>query len=185
MPPAQALPGRAWRVWSIGLLGFSSGLPLALSSATLQAWFTTSGLSLKAIGWVTLIGQAYIFKFLWAPLLDRLPLPWLGRRRGWIVLMQLLCALALFCMSFYTPEGAATTIAFFGVLLAFASATQDIAYDAHRTDLLPPAERGCCRGSPRCPRDGTPPSAPTEQPFPAASGSGWRWPGHSLPIRRC
>lgn len=139
-PPS--ITGSGWRVWSVGLLGFSSGLPLALSSATLQAWFTTSGLSLKAIGWVTLIGQAYIFKFLWAPLLDRLPLPWLGRRRGWIVVMQLLCALALFCMSFYTPESAATTIAFFGVLLAFASATQDIAYDAHRTDLLQPAERG-------------------------------------------
>jgi len=136
------MPGRNWRVLSIGLLGFASGLPLALSNPTLQAWFTTAGLSLKAIGWVTVISQAYVFKFLWAPLLDRLPLPFLGRRRGWILLMQLLCGVALFSMSFYTPQGAATTIAFFGVLLAFASATQDIAYDAHRTDLLPPAERG-------------------------------------------
>lgn len=135
-------PGRHWRVLSIGLLGFASGLPLALSLSTLQAWFTTAGLSLKAIGWVTLISQAYVFKFLWAPLLDRLPLPFLGRRRGWILLMQLLCGAALISMSFYTPQGAATTIAFLGVLLAFASATQDIAYDAHRTDLLPPAERG-------------------------------------------
>ncbi|PWK92624.1 AmpG family muropeptide MFS transporter [Fulvimonas soli] len=140
-PPAAA-PGRGWRVLSVGLLGFSSGLPLALSLSTLQAWFTTAGLSLKAIGWVTLIGQAYVFKFLWAPLLDRLPLPFLGRRRGWILLMQLLCGGALLAMSAYTPQGAATTIAFFAVLLAFASATQDIAYDAHRTDLLPPAERG-------------------------------------------
>ena len=136
------MPGRNWRVLSIGLLGFASGLPLALSNPTLQAWFTTAGLSLKAIGWVTVISQAYVFKFLWAPLLDRLPLPFLGRRRGWILLMQLLCGVALFSMSFYTPQGAATTIAFFGVLLAFASATQDIAYDAHRTDLLPLAERG-------------------------------------------
>jgi PAT family beta-lactamase induction signal transducer AmpG len=135
-------PGRGWRVLSVGLLGFSSGLPLALSLSTLQAWFTTAGLSLKAIGWITLIGQAYVFKFLWAPLLDRLPLPLLGRRRGWILLMQLLCGGALLAMSSYTPQGAATTIAFFAVLLAFASATQDIAYDAHRTDLLPPAERG-------------------------------------------
>jgi PAT family beta-lactamase induction signal transducer AmpG len=137
-----ALPGRPWRVASIGLLGFASGLPLALSSGSLQAWFTTAGMSLKAIGWVTLIGQAYVFKFLWAPLLDRLPLPFLGRRRGWIMLMQLLCGAALISMSFYTPQLAAPTIAFFGVLLAFASATQDIAYDAHRTDLLPPTERG-------------------------------------------
>jgi PAT family beta-lactamase induction signal transducer AmpG len=133
---------RNWRVLSIGLLGFSSGLPLALSLSTLQAWFTTAGMSLKAIGWITLIGQAYVFKFLWAPLLDRLPLPWLGRRRGWIVFMQIICAAALISMSFYTPHDGASTLAFFGVLLAFGSATQDIAYDAHRTDLLPPAERG-------------------------------------------
>lgn len=135
-------PGRHWRVLSIGLLGIASGLPLALSLSTLQAWFTTAGMSLKAIGWITLIGQAYVFKFLWAPLLDRLPLPFLGRRRGWILLMQLICGGALISMSFYTPQGAASTLAFFGVLLAFGSATQDIAYDAHRTDLLPPAERG-------------------------------------------
>ena len=143
VPAASApMPGRHWRVMSIGLLGFSSGLPLALSGPSLQAWFTTAGMSLKAIGWITLIGQAYVLKFLWSPLLDRLPLPWLGRRRGWIVLMQLLCGVALISMSFYTPQGAASTLAFLGVLLAFASATQDIAYDAHRTDLLRPAERG-------------------------------------------
>ncbi|MEP6898549.1 MAG: MFS transporter [Rhodanobacter sp.] len=141
-PPDVPLPGRGRRVLSIGLLGFASGLPLALSLSTLQAWFTTAGMSLRAIGWITLIGQAYVFKFLWAPLLDRLPLPFLGRRRGWILLMQLICAGALISMSFYTPQGAASTLAFFGVLLAFGSATQDIAYDAHRTDLLPPAERG-------------------------------------------
>ncbi len=127
---------------SIGLLGFASGLPLALSLGTLQAWFTTAGMSLKAIGWITLIGQAYVFKFLWAPLLDRLPLPFLGRRRGWIFLMQLVCGAALIGMSFFSPQGAGSTLAFLAVVLAFGSATQDIAYDAHRTDLLPPAERG-------------------------------------------
>ncbi|MDE2154777.1 MAG: MFS transporter [Xanthomonadaceae bacterium] len=140
--PDPPLPGREWRILSIGLLGFASGLPLALSLSTLQAWFTTAGMSLRAIGWITLIGQAYVFKFLWAPLLDRLPLPWLGRRRGWILLMQLICGAALISMSFYTPQGAASMLAFLGVLLAFGSATQDIAYDAHRTDLLPPTERG-------------------------------------------
>ncbi|GAP64758.1 AmpG-related permease [Mizugakiibacter sediminis] len=139
--PAAA-PRLNWRLLSVGLLGFSSGLPLALSGSTLQAWFTTAGLSLKAIGWITLVGQAYVFKFLWAPLLDRLPLPFLGRRRGWILSMQLLCAAALVGMSLHTPQDAAATLAFIAVLLAFASATQDIAYDAHRTDLLPPAERG-------------------------------------------
>jgi PAT family beta-lactamase induction signal transducer AmpG len=143
--PAETVaivPGRNWRVLSIGLLGFASGLPLALSGSALQAWFTTAGMSLREIGWITLIGQAYVFKFLWAPLLDRLPLPFLGRRRGWILLMQLLCGAALISMSFYTPQGAASALAFLGVLLAFASATQDIAYDAHRTDLLRPKERG-------------------------------------------
>ena len=140
--PSVAATGRNWRILSIGLLGFASGLPLALSGSALQAWFTTAGMSLRDIGWITLIGQAYVFKFLWAPLLDRMPLPLLGRRRGWIFMMQLLCGAALISMSFYTPQGAASTLAFLGVLLAFASATQDIAYDAHRTDLLRPEERG-------------------------------------------
>jgi len=139
---SMPLSGRNWRILSTGLLGFASGLPLALSNSTLQAWFTTAGLSLKTIGWVTLIGQAYVFKFLWAPLLDRVRLPFLGRRRGWVALMQLLCSVALLAMSAYEPQGAAATIAFFAVVLAFASATQDIAYDAHRTDLLQPDERG-------------------------------------------
>lgn len=138
----SATPGRNWRILSIGLLGFASGLPLALSGSALQAWFTKAGMSLRDIGWITLIGQAYVFKFLWAPVLDRLPLPFLGRRRGWILMMQLLCGTALLSMSFYTPQGAAGTLAFLGVVLAFASATQDIAYDAHRTDLLLPEERG-------------------------------------------
>jgi PAT family beta-lactamase induction signal transducer AmpG len=144
MPTESTVPamGRNWRIVSIGLLGFASGLPLALSGSALQAWFTTAGMSLRDIGWITLIGQAYVFKFLWAPLLDRLPLPFLGRRRGWIFMMQLSCGAALISMSFYTPQGAASTLAFLGVLLAFASATQDIAYDAHRTDLLRPRERG-------------------------------------------
>ncbi|TAL94642.1 MAG: MFS transporter [Rhodanobacter sp.] len=140
--PTVATMGRNWRILSIGLLGFASGLPLALSGSALQAWFTTAGMSLRDIGWITLIGQAYVFKFLWAPLLDRIPLPLLGRRRGWIFMMQLLCGAALISMSFYTPQGAASTLAFLGVLLAFASATQDVAYDAHRTDLLRPEERG-------------------------------------------
>ncbi|MGH8117898.1 MAG: AmpG family muropeptide MFS transporter [Rhodanobacteraceae bacterium] len=139
---AAVVRGRNWRVLSIGLLGFSSGLPLALSNPTLQAWFTTAGLSLKDIGWVTLTGTAYVFKFLWAPLLDRFQLPWLGRRRGWILLMQAVCGLALITMSFNTPEGAAVTLVFLAVVVAFSSATQDIAYDAHRTDLLRPEERG-------------------------------------------
>lgn len=144
--PAGAAPfgdrASTWRIVSIGLLGFASGLPLALSGSALQAWFTTAGLDLRTIGWMTLVGQAYVFKFLWAPLIDRFAPPWFGRRRGWILLAQATCAAALLGMSLHEPTGAAATIAFLAVVLAFASATQDIAYDAHRTDLLLPAERG-------------------------------------------
>jgi PAT family beta-lactamase induction signal transducer AmpG len=140
--PADPARGRNWRILSIGLLGFSSGLPLALSNPTLQAWFTTAGLSLKDIGFVTLTGAAYTLKFLWAPLLDRFELPWLGRRRGWIALMQLVCGATLVAMSFQTPQGAAAVLVLLAVVVAFSSATQDIAYDAHRTDLLRPEERG-------------------------------------------
>jgi PAT family beta-lactamase induction signal transducer AmpG len=139
---ATSIRGRNWRILSIGLLGFSSGLPLALSNPTLQAWFTTAGLSLKDIGWVTLTGVPYLFKFAWAPLLDRFSLPWLGRRRGWILVMQAICGSTLVAMSFKTPQGAAVVLVFLAILVAFSSATQDIAYDAHRTDLLRPEERG-------------------------------------------
>ncbi|MGH8113467.1 MAG: AmpG family muropeptide MFS transporter [Rhodanobacteraceae bacterium] len=140
--PVVVARDRNWRILSIGLLGFSSGLPLALSNPTLQAWFTTAGLSLKDIGFITLTGTAYVLKPLWSPLLDRFQLPWLGRRRGWILLMQAICGLALMAMSFNTPQGAAMGLVFLAVLVAFSSATQDIAYDAHRTDLLQPVERG-------------------------------------------
>lgn len=127
---------RARRLTVIAVLGFASGLPLALSGGALQAWFTTSGISLKAIGWATLIGQAYVFKPLWAPLIDRYALPLLGRRRGWILACQLACAACLFGMSLYDPAGSMSAIVFLAVLLAVFSATQDIAFDAYRTDVL-------------------------------------------------
>lgn len=127
---------RSRRLMTIALLGFASGLPLALSASALQAWLTTAGLSLKAIGWATLIGQAYVFKPLWAPLVDRYAFPLLGRRRGWILLCQLGCAACLFGMSLFDPQGNLSAIVFLAVLLAIFSATQDIAFDAHRTDLL-------------------------------------------------
>ncbi len=134
--------GRHRRLIAIGLLGFASGLPLSLSSASLQAWFTVAGLDLKAIGWATLAGQAYVFKFLWAPLLDRFVLPFLGRRRGWIALCQVGCALTLLSISLFDPRTSAATIIGIAVVLALFSATQDIAFDAYRTDLLSAPERG-------------------------------------------
>ena len=73
-------------------LGFASGLPLALTAGTLQAWLTVAGLDLKTIGIFTLVGLPYTLKFLWAPFMDRLVPPWLGRRRGWMLVMQLCVA---------------------------------------------------------------------------------------------
>src|ERR1700740_2779848 len=96
-PPARA--GRLHAVHrgvAILVLGFPSGVPLFLASVTLQAWLTVAGVDLARIGFLSLLGLPYTFKFLWAPLMDRVDLPLLGRRRGWVVLSQALLALALF-----------------------------------------------------------------------------------------
>ncbi|WP_085315207.1 AmpG family muropeptide MFS transporter [Derxia lacustris] len=128
------------------LLGFASGLPLALTSGTLQAWMTVEGLDLKTIGFMTLVGQAYVFKFLWSPLLDRYPPPLagglFGRRRGWLIAFQLALAAALGAMALFDPRDALGTLATLAVAVAFLSASQDIVYDAWRTDALLPVERG-------------------------------------------
>ena len=124
------------------LLGFSSGLPLALSGATLQAWFTTTGISIVAIGELTLVGQPYIYKFLWAPLLDRYIPPLLGRRRGWLIITQLGLIIAIAAMAFGDPNVNPYLLAGLGVAVAFISATQDIAFDAYRTDILTEKELG-------------------------------------------
>lgn len=130
------------RIAAVLLLGFASGLPLALTTGTLQAWLSDAGLDVKTIGWFTLVGQPYTWKFLWAPLMDRLQLPWLGRRRGWIALAQLALALALALMAGLDPAQHLMTFAVLALLVAFFSATQDIALDAWRTELLPGEERG-------------------------------------------
>lgn len=123
------------------MLGLSSGLPLALSGSTLQAWFTDSGLSLKTIGFASLAGLPYTFKFLWAPLVDRWVPPLLGRRRGWIFIFQCLLCLVISSMVFFTPNEDAKILVLLGCLLAFFSASQDIVIDAYRTDILHPDER--------------------------------------------
>jgi MFS transporter, PAT family, beta-lactamase induction signal transducer AmpG len=123
------------------ILGFSSGLPLALSGGTLQAWLTVSGLSLKTIGFVGLAAIPYTFKFLWAPLMDRWSPPVLGRRRGWIVLCQMLLCVCMLCMAFLDPNRHAQILFWLAAAIAFFSASQDIAIDAYRTDILDPEER--------------------------------------------
>lgn len=123
-------------------LGFASGLPLALTGGTLQAWATVSNVSLQSIGFLTLVGTAYTLKFLWAPLIDRYAPPWLGRRRGWMLLMQALLALAIMGMGLLSPGSALPELAMLAVLVAVLSATQDIAFDAYSTDVLHSEERG-------------------------------------------
>lgn len=86
------------------MLGFASGLPLALTGGTLQAWATMTGVSLQNIGFLTLVGSAYTLKFLWAPLIDRYALPVLGRRRSWIFFTQILLALSIAAMGLYSPS---------------------------------------------------------------------------------
>lgn len=123
-------------------LGFASGLPLALTGTTLQAWATVEQVSLEAIGFLTLVGSAYTLKFLWAPMIDRYAPPLLGRRRGWILILQLLLAASIAGMGLLAPGTALMPLALLAVLVAFLSASQDVAFDAYRTEVLRPEERG-------------------------------------------
>lgn len=123
-------------------LGFASGLPLGLSGSTLQAWYAVDGVDIVTIGFLALVGQPYIYKFLWSPLVDNYPLPFLGLRRGWMLFTQL-CLIAILClMATLNPQLQPYHLAFMALCLAFFSATQDIVIDAYRTELLLPDERG-------------------------------------------
>jgi MFS transporter, PAT family, beta-lactamase induction signal transducer AmpG len=133
------------RLAVVTLLGFASGLPLALTGQAMQAWLTVEGLDLATIGFLSLVGLPYTFKFLWAPLMDRFELPgqrWLGRRRGWLVLTQLLLAGVLLLLAATSPKDSIRAFALLAVLVAFVSASQDVVVDAYRTDLLAAPERG-------------------------------------------
>ena len=130
------------RLAAVTVLGFASGLPLALTGQAMQAWLGAEGVGLATIGFLSLVGLPYTFKFLWAPLMDRFELPWLGRRRGWLVVTQLGIAAALFWMASTPPSGAIQAFALLAGLVAFMSASQDVVVDAYRTDLLAASERG-------------------------------------------
>ncbi len=124
-------------------LGFSSGLPLYLTSKTpLQAWMTTEKVSLSAITAFSLVGLPYSLKFLWSPLVDRFVPPFLGRRRGWLVLTQAALMLAIAAMALQRPSQGLQLLAINAVIIAFLSATQDILVDAYRTDVLEAGEIG-------------------------------------------
>lgn len=123
-------------------LGFSSGLPLVLTSGTLQAWMTMDGVDLRAIGIFSLVGLPYTLKFVWSPIMDRFVPPLLGRRRGWIVLTQIAIMLGIVAMSLNSPKNALWFIGAIALIVAFTSASQDIVADAYRSDILHEQERG-------------------------------------------
>jgi len=123
-------------------LGFASGLPSVLVADTLQAWMKTADVDIKTIGLYGSVGLPYALKFAWAPLMDRYVPPFLGRRRGWLVVTQVLVAAAIAGMGLSGPSVSLGALAAMAVLVAFLSASQDIVADAYRTDVLAPAERG-------------------------------------------
>ena len=121
--------------------GLASGLPLYILIQLVPAWLRTEGVGLKEIGFFTLVQLPYTWKFIWAPLLDRYTLP-LGRRRGWMLLSQVILLGAVSCLGFWSPTDNLKAIAMLCLLIAFFSATQDIALDAYRRELLPDEELG-------------------------------------------
>jgi PAT family beta-lactamase induction signal transducer AmpG len=130
------------RLWVTLLMGMSSGLPLALVGSTLQAWYTEAGVNVITIGALSLVGQPYVYKFLWARFVDLYQVPGMGLRRGWILAMQLLLAAVFAGMALLNPLTSPLLLAALALVAASLSATQDIAVDAYRTELLAPAEHG-------------------------------------------
>jgi PAT family beta-lactamase induction signal transducer AmpG len=124
------------RIAAVLLLGFASGVPLALTGATLQAWMASEKVDLTVIGLFSLVAWPYTVKFLWSPLMDRFVPPFLGRRRGWIAVCQVLLILSVIAMGFSDPARAPAVTAVLAVLVAFFSASQDVVIDAYRTDVL-------------------------------------------------
>src|SRR2546422_2429937 len=142
MPSPYLEVFRSRRLAVILLLGFSSGLPLALTGGTLQAWMTVEGVDLSTIGVFTLVGLPYVWKFLGAPAMDRFVPPFLGRRRGWLLVTQFALVAGIAAMAFLSPRTDLVAIAWLALLVAFASASQDIVVDAYRTDVASREERG-------------------------------------------
>lgn len=131
-----------YKLLFIWILGFASGLPLALTGQSLQAWLTVDGVDIATIGFLSLVGLPYTFKFLWAPLMDRFEPPFFKRRKGWLFLSQISLGLMLFALSTLTPSNSIQIFGLVAVAIAFLSASQDVVIDAYRTDVLAPEERG-------------------------------------------
>ncbi len=134
------------RVVGMAFLGFAAGLPLLLVGGTFTAWLRDLGVELAAIGFLSWVGLAHSIKIVWAPIVDRLSIPWLtavlGRRRAWILLAQVLIALCLLGIAFTDPLRHLWLVAVWAVVAAFASATQDIAVDAYRVEAVSRRRQG-------------------------------------------
>ncbi|MCD4716542.1 MAG: AmpG family muropeptide MFS transporter [Desulfobacterales bacterium] len=124
------------------LMGFACGLPLLLTISVLQAWMKEVGVDLAVIGMMALVGLPYTLKFLWAPFLDRFTLPFLGRRRGWLLIFQLTLIFSISGLGFTDPANNPWMVAFAAFLVTFFSASQDIVVDAYRREDFPDEELG-------------------------------------------
>ncbi len=145
-PSAAAATIPTWRrLTAVAAEGVASGTPYMVGTKLLQGWLTASGVPLGLIGLLAYAELPYTLKMVWAPALDRWPIPWPDRRRGWLLLLQVLLVAVIGAMTFLRPSQDPATLTAIGVmalLLALVSATQDIVVDAYRTDLLPEQERG-------------------------------------------
>src|SRR5271168_3393551 len=131
------------RVLLILPLGFASGLPLLLTFSTLSAWFATAGVSRATIGAFALVSTPYALKFLWSPLIDRLPPPIpLGRRRGWGIGLQLALVAATLALGSCNPKVGLARMGALALRVAFRSASQDVVIDAYRVEILTPEQQG-------------------------------------------
>src|SRR5688572_28974320 len=134
------------RMLIILTMGFASGLPLLLTLSTLAYWLSKVGVDKTTIGLFALVGTPYTFKFLWSPIMDQVPLPvltrLLGRRKSWLLLTQVLLAIAIFWMGQIDPKVDPWMTALAAVTVAFLSASQDIVIDAYRIEYLPQNEQG-------------------------------------------
>ncbi len=132
----------SWRMLVTFFLGVSSGIPLLLIGSTLQAWMTDENIDLAVIGMFSLVGLPYTVKFLWAPIMDRYAPPFLGRRRGWMFISQILLMVTVGAFFLVRPVESPWTIALLAVFVSFFSASQDIVIDAYRRELLRDEELG-------------------------------------------
>ena len=132
----------SYRMLIMLLMGYCAGLPLLLTGSTLQAWMTDQKVDLTSIGMVSLIGMPYVLKFLWAPFLDRFQIPFFGRRRGWMIVFQVLIISSIFGLSMTDPKTNLIAVLCWAFLIALFSASQDVVLDAYRREIMPDEELG-------------------------------------------